>query len=200
MRFIPRTLPLFLSLFLFFACGDGQGVVLEGTSTSRAKVEDENGIARPQILLTLSEIHAHVVGGPEDPAPKKHRKGLEWMTKKGKWMVATLEGPRTIDLVDLQERPMRLGWLDLPEGKITQIRLFLDEEGPNEFVRADGTSCPLHIPSAQQTGIKIVKPFKVEVEGEEVRLTIDFNLKESIEKDEGCAYRLSPVFKVRVRD
>lgn len=200
MRFVRHALPL--AVLALAACGGEGGVVIEATSSSRARVETSAeglGAGRDRLLLTIREIHAHVVGAPEPEKPPR-KDGLEWKTKKGHWRVATLERPHTIDLLELQEQTVHLGRLDLPEGKITQIRLFLDEEGPNEFVRADGTSCPLHIPSAQQTGIKIVKPFKVEVEGEEVRLTIDFNLKESIEKDEGCAYRLSPVFKVRVRD
>lgn len=194
-RFLP------LLAFALFACGDG-GVVIEATSTTRANIEDEQGLQGPQLLLTIREIHAHVVGGPkEEKKPRKRDDRLEWKTKKGHWRVARLERPHTIDLLELEEKTVHLGSLDLPEGKITQIRLFLDEEGPNEYVRADGTRCPLHIPSANQTGIKIIKPFKVEVDGDEVvHLVIDFNLKESIRKDEGCSYRLSPVFKVRVRD
>lgn len=198
MRTSQRFLPLPLLALLLAACGDS-GVVLEGTSSSRAPLSERMDEDRMQILLTIREIHAHVVGGPKEEEKRK-RRGLEWKTKKGHWRVATLEGPRTIDLLELQERPIHLGRLDLPEGKITQLRLFLDEDGRNEVVRPDGTRCPLHIPSADNTGIKIVKPFKVEVEDEEVHLAIDFNLKESLRKDEGCAYRLSPVFKVRVRD
>src|SRR5690606_7728680 len=198
MRAQLRTLSLLLPLLAFAACGDEGGVVIEATSSSRAPVESTPGLVRTQILLTLREIHAHVVGGPDEPPPKG-RHGLEWRTKHGKWMVATLEGSPTIDLLELPERPIRIGHLDLPEGKITQLRLFLDEEGPNEVVRPDGRSCPLHIPSSAQTGIKVIKPFKLEVEeDEEVRLAIDFKLRESIVEEEGCAYRLSPVFEVRV--
>lgn len=193
MKLTYRFLPLLVLPLL--ACGEG-GVVIEGTSSTRARVEKEDR-EPAKILLTIREIHAHVVGGPKEEQRKKDD-GLEWRTKKGKWRVATLESPHTIDLLELQDRRVRLGSLDLPKGKITQIRLFLDENGPNEVVREDGTRCPLWIPSADQTGIKLIKPFKVRVEeGEEVRLTIDFNLKESIKKEEHCAYRLRPTFKVR---
>jgi hypothetical protein len=200
MKLARHALPLVV--LALAACGGEGGVVIEATSTSRARIEaapEGPGGARAQLLLTIREIHAHVVGAPEPEDPPRED-GLEWKTKNGHWRVATLERPHTIDLLELQDETVHVGRLDLPEGKITQIRLFLDEDGPNEYVRLDGTSCPLHIPSEKQTGIKIVKPFKVQVEDEEVRLVIDFNLKESIEKDEGCAYRLSPVFKVRVHD
>ena len=198
MSLTRRALP-FLIVTLA-ACGSKGVVSIEGTSSTRANLEDEShGPAHPQLLLTIREIHAHVVGAPAEEPPR--RDGLEWRTKNGHWRVVTLERPRTIDLLQLQETNIHLGRVDLPEGKITQIRLFLDENGPNEYVRPNGTRCPLVIPSADQTGIKIVKPFTVKAkEDEEVRLVIDFNLKESILQEEGCVYRLSPVFKVRVID
>lgn len=192
-----RISPFFLFTTLW-ACGGEGGVILEGTSSTRAPIEANPGPGDTQLLLTIREIHAHVVGAPRGDWHERND-GLEWRTKKGKWQVATLERPHTIDLLELEDELVHLGKLDLPEGKITQIRLFLDEEGPNEVVRADGTACPVRIPSANQTGIKVIKPFKLEVdEDEAVRLAIDFNLKESIKKDEGCAYRLRPTFKVRV--
>nr|PZM94185.1 MAG: hypothetical protein DIU72_00035 [Pseudomonadota bacterium] len=193
-----RVLPLLL--LALAGCGSGGGVAIEATSSTRANVEKEKSWPTPpRLLLTIREIHAHVVGAPAEHPPR--RDGLEWKTKNGHWRVVTLERPHTIDLLELQETTIRLGHLDLPKGKITQIRLFLDEEGPNEYVRPDGARCPLLIPSADQTGIKIIRPFSVHAkEDEEVRLVIDFNLKESIRKEEGCTYKLSPVFHVRVID
>lgn len=199
MRFPPFLLTLFALPLL--ACGSEGSVIIEGTSSSPAYLGEDADADGMKLLLTIREIHAHVVGGPDDGDRKNGRDGIEWKTKKGKWRVATLDNPRTIDLLALEDRPVRLGHLDLPEGKITQIRLFLDEDGPNEVIHANGRHCSLFIPSAKQTGIKVIKPFKLEVDGdEEVVLGIDFNLRESIRKDEGCAYKLSPVFKVKIRD
>jgi hypothetical protein len=187
-----------LALLMWASCGEGN-VTLEGTT--RSSMESE-GSQKPDVYVTIREIHAHVVD-----KGKKHRDDdhdhddgkLVWTTRNGKWRAATLDVPRTLNLTRLRDRTVHLADLDLPEGKITQIRLFLDERGRNEVVLPDGSTCSLRIPSANQSGIKIIKPFKsIEVKDEDVRIVIDFNLKESVKKDERCAYKLDPVFKARV--
>lgn len=186
-----------LALLALAACGEGN-VVLEGTTRSSLEWE---GSGQPDVYLTVRAIHAHVVDKGKRHRDDDHRDDgkLVWTTRSGKWRVATLDVPKTLNLTRLRDTTVYLADLDLPEGKITQIRLFLDEEGRNEVVLPDGTTCSLRIPSANQTGIKIVKPFKViDVDDEEVRVIIDFNLKESVKKDDRCAYKLDPVFKARV--
>lgn len=200
MKSVPsRILALPAALALLVACGGGD-VVLVGTNESALRTGDEDP-SRIQVLLTLKEIHAHVVGKKQKDSHHDDGDGdrLEWKTKNGKWMTATLSHPRTIDLLSIGKRKVVLADLDLPEGKITQLRLFLDESGRNEVVLPDGTACPLRIPSSNQTGIKIAKPFKIlKDEDEEVRVLLDFNLKESVKKEGACSYKLDPVFKVRV--
>ncbi len=69
----------------------------------------------------------------------------------------------------------------LPVGTYKQTRLKLKEGVPSRLVLGDGTEHELAIPSAEQTGIKIVTPFTHE-EGKELKLTIDFDLRKSVKK------------------
>lgn len=77
------------------------------------------------------------------------------------WVEVFRGGPVTVDLLTLKTRVMDLGFRNLPAGKITQIRLYLEEGGPQNVVLPSGDVAPLKVPSGVQSGIKIHGPFEL---------------------------------------
>lgn len=67
--------------------------------------------------------------------------------------------------------------LSIPaDGSIRQLRFFVGEDASVVF--NDGTVYDLKLPSAQQSGIKVMLP-EFEAEGDEVDVLIDFNIEKS---------------------
>ncbi len=87
---------------------------------------------------------------------------------------------------------MLLGTIELPAGKVSQIRMVL---GPNNTVKEGNTIYDLQTPSAQQSGLK----FKVNVElveGVTYKLWIDFDAGRSVVKAGNSGkYNLKPVIR-----
>jgi hypothetical protein len=69
-----------------------------------------------------------------------------------------------------------LGTIDLPAGKIEQIRLIL---GPNNSIKLNGDVLPLNTPSAQQSGLKIQVNTELK-EGVTYKILLDFDAARSI--------------------
>jgi hypothetical protein len=105
--------------------------------------------------------------------------------------------PRSFDLLKLQnDVTAALGELEVPAGKITQIRLFIDPAGTNAITLTDGRVCPLGLQVDNNTGVKIIHPFKIAA-GQTTEVVIDFDLKESVSQDAPCTFTLAPVIKVK---
>jgi hypothetical protein len=113
-----------------------------------------------EIVVTITRVEAHVAGG-------------------GGWMViGDKEG--TIDLLKLQGATFaQLGVVKMPGGKITQMRLYVKEAGPNYVTTPDGMHHPLTVPSGPQSGIKLKGQFDWPTCGVG-NVTIDFDGKKSI--------------------
>lgn len=157
------------------------------------------------VQVTLSRVEVHVAGGDadddeadeDDKGSDKHEsegddEGSGWRT------VAAKAG--TFDLVALQnDVRAELGELELPSGKITQIRLFIDPNGTNQVVLAGGETCALDLSAVPPTGVKINHPFKaLDVEdSSELHLVVDFDLKSSLDQTGSCAFALKPVIKLK---
>ena len=100
--------------------------------------------------------------------------------------------PKIYDLLKLANgEETLLGELDLPAGKLSQIRLKL---GENNTVMVDGTAHPLATPSAQQSGLK-VKINKVLAEGIAYKIVLDFDAAKSVVKTGAGTYILKPVIR-----
>ena len=100
--------------------------------------------------------------------------------------------PRIYNLLDLANgTETLLGDLDLPGGRLSQIRLKL---GENNSVQIDGVEHPLSTPSAQQSGLK-VKINKVLAEGITYKILLDFDAAQSVVKTGNDAYILKPVIR-----
>lgn len=108
------------------------------------------------------------------------------------------KGPLTVDLLTLKDTTQPLGQIELPVGKVSQIRLVL-ADGPQYVVLSDGTQVPLKTPSGQESGIKLVGDFPVN-ECSKHTVTLDFDGEHSIfahPAQQGAEYILRPVVRVK---
>lgn len=95
------------------------------------------------------------------------------------WVTVFDQGPVTVDLLTLKTRVMQLGFANLPQGKISQIRLYLTPGGTQNVVLPDDTVAPLTVPSGVQSGIKIKGPFDLGA-CDITTVTLDFDGHKSI--------------------
>lgn len=152
-----------------------------------------------EVNITISKIKAHIAGNDE---------GTEgyWITLK-KWPSG--EEP-TFDLIKLQDVYELLVDGVFEIGKYTQLRIFVTkssikveieetvEENTKEIVVLSEVPFEIfdvEIPSAYQTGIKLIHPFEIN-EGKTTELTIDFDAEKSIIKTGNGSYKLMPVIKI----
>lgn len=84
-----------------------------------------------------------------------------------------------------------LGGLELPGGRISQIRLKLGEDNT---VKVDNATHDLTTPSSQQSGLKI-KVNQVLLEGVTYKITLDFEAGRSIVETSDGKYILKPVIR-----
>jgi hypothetical protein len=84
-----------------------------------------------------------------------------------------------------------LGTLQLPAGRISQIRLIL---GTNNSIVLNGLSYPLTTPSAQQSGLKLAIHADV-VAGVDYKIWIDFDAARSIVQTGSGSFILKPVIR-----
>ncbi len=134
--------------------GGGQGGRME------LRLVDAPADEVKEIVVTITRVEAHVAGG-------------------GGWRVLA-EETATIDLLKLQGGTFaQLGVVDFPGGKITQLRLYVKEDGPNYVTTPDGARHPLTVPSGTQSGIKIKGGFDWTA-CDVGHVTLDFDGKKSI--------------------
>jgi hypothetical protein len=100
--------------------------------------------------------------------------------------------PKVYDLLKLANgEETFLGDLELPGGRLSQIRLKL---GEGNSVTVDGQVYPLNTPSAQQSGLK-VKIDKVLTEGIAYKIILDFDAAKSVVETGAGTYILKPVIR-----
>ncbi|MCI0751880.1 MAG: DUF4382 domain-containing protein [Flammeovirgaceae bacterium] len=84
-----------------------------------------------------------------------------------------------------------LGEIELPAGKISQVRLVL---GDDNSIKVDGATHDLTTPSGQQSGLK-VQIHQDLVEGITYKILLDFDAAKSIVNTGSAAYILKPVIR-----
>ncbi|HVZ36353.1 MAG TPA: DUF4382 domain-containing protein [Polyangiaceae bacterium] len=202
----PRLLyGLAATLGLIAGCNSNTTVRLELTDAA----PDTSAIQH--VYLTLDRVDVHVAdsGDPSDEtasesanadtATKTADTSEDGGTEENGWLTVK-EHAGTFDLLALQnDVRTTLGELELPSGKITQIRLFIDGAGQNRIVLTNGQSCALDLSQVPPTGIKINHPFKaLDVEGSsKLTIVVDFDLAESVDQIAACSFRLAPVIKIK---
>lgn len=185
------ALLVFAALSLAACGGDKPTVALQLTDAP----PDTDSMQSVFVTLARAEVHVANKGAKEDGDPND-----DSIDGDKSWVTIDLGGSEAYDLLTLQNDVTAfLGENEVPEGKITQIRLFLDAAGRNEIVMKDGQVCALDLSEVPQKGIKINHPFKaIEVaEGDAREITVDFDVKESVDQEGACAFKLKPVIKIK---
>lgn len=100
--------------------------------------------------------------------------------------------PTVYNLLDLTNgKETLLGELELPAGRLSQVRLVL---GKNNTLKINDQMYPLSTPSSQQSGLK-VQLHQVLAEGITYKLKLDFDAGKSIVQTGSETYALSPVIR-----
>jgi hypothetical protein len=109
------------------------------------------------------------------------------------WVEIPLNNPGVYNLLDFRNYlDTLLGTIDLPAGKISQMRMVL---GPNNSVITGGNTYDLQTPSAQQSGLKFNIHTEM-LEGITYHIWIDFDAGNSVVKAGNSGkYLLKPVIR-----
>ncbi|HEY0714914.1 MAG TPA: DUF4382 domain-containing protein [Polyangia bacterium] len=170
---------LLLAGFLSACTSENSGT---GTGQVELRLVDAPADEVTEIVVTITRVEAHVAGG-------------------GGWVVLG-DKTATIDLLKLQGGTFaQLGVAQMPPGKVTQLRLYVKEDGPNYVTTPDGKQHPLTVPSGTQSGIKIKAGFEWPACATG-NLTIDFDGKKSIHvhpkgAGAGDEWLLRPVIRMK---
>ncbi len=126
--------------------GRAPGAVKAGLGVAVSTSTAANGGAHGGNLVTsMDQIVISVV------AVAAHAAGSGW--------VQVSDQPTLVDLLRLQDSADALGFAHLPAGKITQIRLYITDDGNNRVVTKAGETQALTVPSGLETGVKLKGPF-----------------------------------------
>ncbi len=168
------------ALLLVFSCGSGTGTVTLNITDAPT---DASNIK--SVYLTVTGIGYHEETSDE-------------------WTDITLPSPKKYDLLSLTGgTSAMLGEFDLPAGKITQLRFYLDakETGDSSpanpgcyVVLTDDTEYDLFVPSGGTSGYKATGSFDVPINGT-VTLTADFDARKSV-KLTNSVYNLQPTIRL----
>jgi hypothetical protein len=176
--------------------GDGGGGTTAQPGTVSVSMTDAPACGFDEVNVTVNKVRIH-----QSDSASENAAG---------WTDITLNPPRTINLLDLND-PTKpnlalesLGETPLAAGHYTQLRLVLvDNNGSqpsaNWIVLAGqdpiNNKIPLETPSAIRSGIKLIHQFDVG-SGQRVDLLLDFDACKSIVKRGNATYALKPVIKV----
>ncbi|PKP57317.1 hypothetical protein CVT91_10915 [Candidatus Atribacteria bacterium HGW-Atribacteria-1] len=204
-NFVIILVLLFLAIFISGCIGilttPGDDSIAPGKGRLKIYLTDSSGDYKANdsetylaVYITISRIEAHIAGVDD---------GTE-----GYWIVLKEwgEGDEVeTDLIDLKEQgiSLLLSENELIPNKYTQLRIFVikasvlieTKSKENKLIEVGTDGEPVEIPSAYQTGIKLIHPFEI-IEGGTTELTIDFDAEKSIVKTGKGNYKLKPVIKV----
>jgi hypothetical protein len=132
-----------------------------------------------QLNIIVSRIEGHIENEGEE----------------GYWEdLASWDDGLPVDLLTLQGVSLLLGSSELPANHYTQLRVFLKEEAILVLEGPEGGEVTetLKIPSSQNTGIKLNRPFDI-VDGGITILTLDFDAQKSVIQTGNGNYKMKPV-------
>lgn len=179
-----------ISLFTFSACtkSDNPGEN-SGNEAKLQLVLTDAPADYEAVFVSVKEVRINVGSAEAEGVPEG--------ASDGNWVNYPLspELLQPVNLLDLTNGDhIYMGEpLALPAGKISQIRLILNETG-NTVVLRDGTIKPLTTPSAQQSGLKINLNQTLEP-GKIYKVWLDFDADKSVVARGNGAYNLKPVIK-----
>jgi Domain of unknown function (DUF4382) len=173
-RLVPSTALLFGALVgLALGCSTRP----EGSGRLAVALTDAPAPAVKEIVVTIDKVTAH-----------SEQEG--WVT--------VASGVGTLDLLQLKDKSVALGFANLPAGKVTQVRLYLAAEGDRYVTLQDGSRQELTVPSGLQSGIKVNGPFTLS-SCETTSVLLDFDGEKSLKVHPTGTGRwiLRPVIRVK---
>lgn len=178
-----KKLTVLSAALLLSACGGASAEL-------RLMDAPPQGVTSVKIHVASMQVHVDDKDKAKDADPADSS-----IDADGKWQ--TLAVDKQIDLVAHQGEAAAnvLGQLDLPEGKITQIRLVIDLAKPN-VATFNGVDCNLDMSKIEAKGIKINHAFKaLDPDGGEAQVWVDFKLDEAMTAKGDC-FLLEPKIKL----
>jgi hypothetical protein len=193
MRFCNRTSSVIfglLAILIIFGCSDDHG---SAPGVLAVSLTDGPACGFDEVSVTVSKLRIHQSSSADE--------------KGGGWADITLNPPRKINLLDLNDATQpnfaleSLGETPLAAGHYTQLRLGLVTNSGNQplansvVLSGTTTEIPLDTASGIQTGIKLIHQFEVGP-GQRTDLLLDFDACKSIVQTGSNTYKLQPVIKV----
>ena len=119
-------------------------------------------------------------------------------TSAGWVVIQSFATPLQLDLLKLKEASAQLGLANLPTGQITQVRLYLAQDGNYVVPQGKTSHEALKVPSGYQSGIKIHGPWEI-TQCNRTTVTLDFDGEHSIEYHQTGTdlWILRPVIRVK---
>lgn len=180
---------LMASLFAALVAGCGSSYDSNypgGYGTLRVLLTDAPACGFDAVNVTVVKVRVHQSSTANDMS--------------GGWTDITLNPARKINLLTLNNGALDiLGEAPLAAGHYTQLRLVLDPDTAagglaNSVIPTGGVETPLVVPSAIQSGIKLVHQFDVAM-GQRADLVLDFDACKSVVTSGAGSYVLKPVIK-----
>ena len=160
--------PIVLLTLIFFSC-------------------EEEKNARVQVWLTddpgdYQEVNIDLQGVEVHSNETDHERG---------WQAVDVT-PKQYNLLELTNgKETMLGDLELPGGRLSQVRLKL---GDANTIKVNDQTYPLSTPSAQQSGLKI-RINEILAEGITYKILLDFDAAKSVIQTGNGSYLLKPVIR-----
>lgn len=170
------------SLGLLAACGGG------GTGTAKVTLQDAPFDAE-RLDVAISQIAIHYVPSGSSEQANDEEEAVDDPATAGWHTVLSEE--QTFEILSLKDNPVEIGDVELEEGKITQIRLYVSDQTAST-ITIGGTSHDLEVPSGK---IKVVGQFDI-TGGEEETIALDFDADASVTMTGNDRYILRPTVKV----
>jgi hypothetical protein len=186
----PSLILGLLMTLMISGCSDNDG---SAPGMLAVSLTDGPACGFDEVNVTVSNVRVHQSGSVD--------------TKGGGWTDITLNPPRKINLLDLNDPTQpnfaleSLGETPLAAGHYTQLRLGLVSNTGNQplansvVLSGTTTEIALDTPSGIQTGIKLIHQFQVSP-GQRTDLLLDFDACKSIVQTGSNIYKLQPVIKV----
>lgn len=158
------------------SCDDSEN---SGSARLEIRLTDAPGLYE-EVNVDIQEVRVHT--GDDDDDKEDDDSGWKSISiRKGVYdLIKLTDGIDTL-----------LGTIDLPPGKISQIRLIL---GTNNTVKINGQLFPLTTPSAQQSGLKVQVHQELK-EGVTYKVLLDFDAALSVVARGNGDYNLKPVIR-----
>lgn len=151
MRHALASLPLLTALASLALIGCSTGADI-GNSKNTAN----NGLTAGLDVFLSTTNGSNVVAALQELNISVY--GVAAHAAGGGWQIVSEEAV-VVDLLRLQDSAEALGFSNLPEGKITQIRLYVADDDVSHAVDPDGALIPVTVPSGFQSGVKLKGPF-----------------------------------------